>query len=93
LVFFVNLRNRKRHSTEQCRALDLTWRYLDEMREPGEYEGLPEDEIPTYETRVVRVETDDADELAALEAFTIPCQWCVPSARNLARHINIDFEA
>ena len=93
MVFFINRRNRKRHTTEECRALALTRSYLEEMRELGEYDGLPEDEIPTYEARVVRIETNDADELAALEAFTIPCQWCVPGARNLARHLDIEFEA
>jgi hypothetical protein len=92
LVFFVNRRNRKRHTTEECRALELTRRYLEAELDVGYYEGLPQEEIPTYETRVVRIETNDADELAALEAFTIPCQWCVPGARDLARHVDIDFE-
>ena len=63
------------------------------MRETGYFDCLDEEEIPTYDTRVVRVETTDPGELAAIEAFTIPCQLCGQGARDLARRLSCDFES
>lgn len=92
-TFWVNRKNRKRHADPKCRGLKLTREYLDEIYGPGSgHVPVPGEPTPTYRTRVRKVSPADNDELAALEAFTYPCRLCVPGARGLAEHLQIDFE-
>jgi hypothetical protein len=95
VVFYVNRKNRKRHADPDCRALKLTRELFQDMHESGFYDGYEESEDeppPTYETRVVEIDPATPEEVAALEAFTIPCKLCVPGARALWEHFPYDFE-
>jgi hypothetical protein len=57
-----------------------------------DYEEIEEEPPPTEETRFVKVEPRDEEELGALEAFTLPCILCVPGARTLWDKCPVDFE-
>jgi hypothetical protein len=92
-TFWVNRKNRKRHADGKCRGLTQTRVYLDLFYGPDSG-WVPQDAEPrpTYRRRIKKVEPADADELAALEAFTFPCKLCVPGARALSEHLVVDFE-
>jgi hypothetical protein len=93
--YYVNLLSRTRHADADCRALRRSREFLQWSHETGYWDGYEEREgvpPPTYETRVVEIEPADADEVAALEAFTAPCKLCVPGARELGEHFHYDFE-
>jgi hypothetical protein len=96
-VFWVNRNsfNRKRHLDPDCRFLRLAQESLEEMHQNGFYDDYEENEgvpAPTVATRFVAVTPANATELAALEAFTIPCQLCIPGARELASECPVEFE-
>jgi hypothetical protein len=96
-VYYVNRNpaNRKRHADPDCRGLRVAREWLAELHETGFYDGFEESEgrpPPTDETRFVEVRPRNAQELAALEAFTIPCLLCMPGARALKAACPVDFE-
>ncbi|HEU5371534.1 MAG TPA: hypothetical protein VFU51_04010 [Gaiellaceae bacterium] len=92
-IFWVNRNpyNRKRHVDPNCRALTQAREYLDMMLDANAYEGR--DEIPTQRKRFVKVRVQSSEELAALEAYTIPCRTCIPGAKDLWKVLPIDFES
>jgi hypothetical protein len=85
-----NPNNRKRHVDPDCRALELAREWLLEMQD-SHIERYEDNEI-TEETRFVAVTPNDAEELAALEAFTTPCRMCVPGAEELWQRCPVTFE-
>lgn len=75
--------------------MQLAREYLEIMIGDGHYDDWEEmtgEAAPTQETRIVRVEPRNKRELAALEAFTLPCKLCIPGARDLWADCPVDFE-
>jgi hypothetical protein len=95
-VVYVNRGLRRtRHLDRKCRGLDLARQELPsraEARKEAKASGLHPDEVPSFETRIVRVKVTDADEAAAIDAFTMPCKLCVPGAKALGEHVPFYFE-
>jgi len=91
-VFYVNRSRKNRHLNPNCRGLQLSRQGLEEQAAYGAYESMDPEEVPTYETRVVRVEVEDAEQAAALEMFTWPCSLCVTGARAIRQHLPFYFE-
>jgi hypothetical protein len=96
-VYWVNRNpfNRKRHADPKCRHLKQAREYLDVEIDGGRYEHWLEEtghKPPTQRTRFQRIACKSPEDLAALEAFTLPCRTCVPGADSLWRELPFDFE-
>jgi hypothetical protein len=82
MPIWINRGTRRRHVDPECRALAQSHEQGAESEEAG---SLIRDRI--YELS----DDEPADVIAAVEAFTVPCRWCVPGAKELGMLVPFYF--